>query len=406
VGRAGIGLIAPVGGPQLVTDAGALRAVVEELREAPLYALDTEFHRERTYWPSLALVQLAWRTGPGGPVRVALVDPLGVDPCSLADVLNGPGTMVAHAADQDIEVLQRACGTVPRRLFDTQLGAGFAGHGSASLAALTHAYLGVRVTKGDRLADWSRRPLRPSELTYAASDVEHLLPLADAVTADLQGRGRLAWAEDECELLRSRPRGPTDPERAWWRLRDSRQLRGPGRGVAQEVAAWRERRARDLDIPPRQVLPDLALQALAARPPASVADLYDVRGLEPRYLRNGVDAELMDAVARGAAADPATIKGPPSQEVGRELRPAVALAAAWVAQLAHDERVDAALLATRADLVAFIRGDSDARLGRGWRLEVVGRPLRRLVAGEAALAYLPGGRLALEERSGQPLVAT
>jgi len=392
-----------VGGPELIAEGAALDALLGRLEAADRYALDTEFHRERTYWPHLALLQLAWRDPGAAGVHVALVDPLAVDVRPVARLLSGPGTMVAHAAEQDLEVLERACGARPRRLLDTQVAAGFTGHGSASLSSLVQRYLEVKMGKGDRLADWSRRPLRPSELAYAAADVEYLLPLADAIGADLDRRGRRAWAEEECELVRSRPRGPVEPERAWWRLRDSRQLRGPSRGVAQELAAWRERRARHLDLPPRQVIPDLALQALAARPPASAAELSDVRGLEPRYLRDGVGAEIMAAVWRGVALGADGVRTPPVQDVSKELRPAVALAAAWVSQLAQDEHIDAALLATRSDLVAFLRGEPRSRLARGWRLDMVGRPLRRLVDGEAALAYLPGGRLALEERSGRPV---
>jgi ribonuclease D len=392
-----------VRGPELVTDQSALQDLLARMAQASRYGLDTEFQRERTYWPQLALLQLAWSEGPAGEVRVALVDPLAVDVSPLAGLLEGAGTMVAHASEQDLEVLERACGTRPRLLLDTQVAAGFAGHGSASLSSLVQRYLGVRMAKGDRLADWSRRPLRPSELAYAAADVQYLLPLADAIVADLDGRGRRTWAEEECELVRTRPRGPVEPERAWWKLRDSRQLRGASRGVAQELAAWRERRARQLDVPPRQVIPDLALQALAARPPDWARELSDVRGLDPRYLRDGVGGEIMAAVARGASLDVHRLRIPPAQDVSKELRPAVALAAAWVSQLAQDYHIDAALLATRSDLVAFLRGDGDSRLARGWRQEMVGRPLRRLVDGEAALAYQPGGRLALEERSGRPV---
>src|SRR5262249_43182502 len=128
------------------------------------YALDTEFHRERTYWPRLALVQVAWPAGETGPAGGALVDPLAVDVAPLSNVLAGPGLMVAHAAEQDLEVLEQACGRGPTRLFDTQIAAGFAGHGSSSLAGLLQAFLGVQVAKGDRLTDWRRRPLTDSQV--------------------------------------------------------------------------------------------------------------------------------------------------------------------------------------------------------------------------------------------------
>jgi ribonuclease D len=386
----------------LVTDEAALRSLVDCLAPLERYAFDTEFHRERTYWPKVALVQVAWPPSAGG-TGTALVDPLAVDFGPFATILAGPGVLVAHAAEQDLEVLQQVCGTGPAHLFDTQIAAGFAGHGSASLASLSKSYLGIDVAKGDRLTDWSARPLTASQLTYAAADVDHLLDLADAIVEDLERRGRLDWAQEECERLRDRPHGQADPARAWWKLRDARQLKGQSRGVAQEVAGWRELRARRVDVPVRHVIPDLALQAIAHRPPASRADLAAVRGLESRYLRGDVAAELLDAVERGRKLSTEQLVLPPADEVPRELRPAVALAMAWVAQLARDEAIDATLLATRSDVVAFLLAEEEGRLSAGWRADLVGDPLRRLVSGKAALAFDGRGGLVVEERSRQPL---
>jgi len=389
--------------PSLITDGHALARLVDRLDDVDRYALDTEFHRERTYWPHLALVQLAWPEGPGEPSAVALIDPLSVDIRPLSGLLSTSATMVAHAAEQDLEVLDRACGRVPQRLFDTQVAAGFLGHGSASLSALTSQFLGVRLRKGDRLTDWSNRPLTEGQLTYAVADVAHLLDLADVLTAELNEAGRLAWAEEECEELRRRPAGPVAPDRAWWKLRDARQLRGSARGVAQEVAAWREWRAREIDQPARFVLPDLAVQAIAHGQPTTVAALRQMRGLDSRHLRGSIPAHILAAIGRGQALPEEALQLPPAEEVDRDMRPAVALAAAWVAQLARDWRIDAALLATRADLVSYLRGDETSRLAEGWRATLLGQPLGRLMGGEAALAFNGRGRLVLEARSHRPI---
>jgi ribonuclease D len=384
--------------PEIVTTPPGLATLVDELSAAPRYALDTEFHRERTYWPRLALVQVAWQPVPGGPPRVALVDPLLVDPEPLAKVLAGEGVMVAHAASQDLEVLGRACHLFPASLFDTQVAAGFLGHGSASLASLVDHFLRVRLAKGDRLTDWSRRPLSASQLSYAASDVAHLLALADAISGQLSERGRLSWAEEECSSALARPLTPGDPEEAWWKLRDNRQFQGVSRGIAQEVAAWRERKARALDVQPRVVLPDLALLSIAHSPPSSASALREARGIDVRHLRGGADEEIMAAVARGRALPPERLRVAQGEQVSRELRPAVALASAWVAQLSRDEEVDAALLATRSDIVEFLSDRPRARLDQGWRAGLVGAPLRRLASGDASLALDGHGRLVLEDR--------
>lgn len=377
----------------------ALRQVIDSVGAGVVYAFDTEFHRERTYFPQLALVQLAWEGG------IALVDPQRVDLRPLAAALRGSGLAVAHAPEQDLEVLDRACGAVPSRLFDTQLAAGFLGLASASLATLVHRVLGLRVVKADRLTDWTRRPLSEAQRRYAAFDVAHLLDLRAELVRRLEASGRLAWAEEECRQLLARSRQPQEPETAWWRLKDSRSLRGRSRGVAQAVAAWRERTAAAQDRPPRWVLPDLALAGIAHGPPDSEAALRGVRGLEPRHLRGGAADEILEAVRVGLALAPEELRLPPGEELDRHLRPAVTLVSAWVAQLARDLRLDPALLATRSDLHAFLRGEPGSRLSQGWRGDLVGEPIRRLVEGEAALAFRPGsGDLVLEARSGRPFV--
>jgi ribonuclease D len=347
-------------------------------------------------------LQISWSDGPDAPAQVALVDPLAVDVYPLCNVLAGPGTMVAHAAEQDLEILERMCGHGPSRLLDTQVAAGFCGHTSASLASLSAAFLGFDIPKGDRLTDWRVRPLTESQMTYAAADVDHLLELAERINADLEQAGRVEWAAEECETMRIRSHAAPDPKKAWWKLRDARSLKGSARGVAQEVAAWRELRAQAQDIPVRSVLPDLALQAIAHRPPSNANALARMRGLEGRNLRPAVAQELLAAVERGRALPPDQVVPPPADEVPRELRAPVALVMAWIAQLSRQERIDASLLATRSDVAAFLRGDPTARLSHGWRADLVAEPVRALVEGRAALTFDGAGALVLEERSRRP----
>lgn len=375
-----------------VDDDVEMRELVEELSSAERYAIDTEFHRERTYYAQLALLQVAWAGG------IAVVDPLAVDVAPLATVLFGPGTALIHAADQDLEVLERACGTAPSRLFDTQLAARFLGMSSPSLVSLAERLLGLRLEKGDQLTDWTRRPLSDEQLQYAAHDVAHLADLVNAIEAGLAALGRLEWAEQECAFLLERARVQPPPEQAWWRLRQARQLRGQARGVAQSVAAWRERRAQALDRPVRFILSDLALAAIAHRPPRSRADLAHVRNLDSRALSGAVAAELLAAVAHGEALAPDEIELPPGPEGSFVAKPAVALALAYAGELARALSIDASLLATRADIVDFLQQPPTGRLTLSWRHQLVGEPLARLAEGKAALALESGG-LVLEERS-------
>jgi ribonuclease D len=366
--------------------------VVEVLGEQPRYSLDTEFHRERTYYPKLARVQVAWRTDEGQ--QLALIDPLAVDVAGFASLFAREALCVIHAAQQDLDVLTHAVGTVPDRMFDTQLAAGFVGYGTPSLVSLLQGELSVSPAKGDRLTDWLRRPLTDSQCQYAAVDVEYLLEVHERLVAKLADANRLGWAEDACEELRTRPTSGSAPDDAWLRLKDARSLRPAARAVAQSVAAWRERRAMRTDVPVRQVLPDLAILGIAQRAPSTVKELAQARGVDDRHARGGIAEEILEAV-RAARGVPAPSAPASADDLDRSMRPAVTLVSAWVAQLARDERLDPSLLATRADIVAFLRGDEGARLGSGWRNDLVGDGIRRLVGGEAGLTFDGEGRLRL-----------
>lgn len=362
--------------------------IVDQLVTEPRYAIDTEFHRERTYYPKLALVQLAWAD------QIVLVDPLTVDVAGLRRLFASPSLAVFHAAQQDLDVLTQTCGAVPERLFDTQLAAGFTGYSTPSLLSLLHSELGVTASKGDRLTDWLRRPLTADQQHYAAGDVAHLLQLHDLLTDKLTSLGRLAWALDACEELRTRPTGATDPEQAWLRLKDVRVLKARARGVAQSVTAWRERRAAAVDVPVRQILPDLAILGIAQKHPSTAAELAQSRGVEERHARGALGAEILAAVADGLRRD-VQLPSPDGDDLERSLRPAVTLVSAWVSEVARAERIDTALLATRADLVALLRGDEDARLAHGWRAELLGDGIRSLVEGRAGLTFDGRGGLKL-----------
>jgi ribonuclease D len=388
---------AGVGDYRWIDTPAAFADLVQELADCEAYALDTEFHREKTYFPQVALVQLAWEGG------IALVDPLAIDISSFADVLAGAGLAVLHAAEQDLEILERTCGVVPTRLFDTQVAAGFLGQVSPSLLKLVEHMLGIRLLKGDQLTDWTRRPLSAGQLAYAAGDVAHLLVLRECITERLEQMGRLAWATEEFAIEQSKDRSPTVPEEAWWRLPRSRQLRGGARAVAQSVASWREARAQRLDLPVRYVLPDLAVLSIAQHPPSTAADLRRTRSLDGRHLAAGAVDELLAAVVRGLELDASDLRLPLARDLDQPNRAVTVLATAYVAQRAVDLELDPAVLATRADMVEFMQDPPQGRLAGGWRNDLVGEGLRLLAKGNASLSFDGRGSLALEERSFRPL---
>ena len=355
----------------------------EALSESHFY-LDTEFHREKTYFPQLALVQIATSR------RIVIIDPLMVDMKLLRPLFDGPGMCVLHAAQQDLDVMAQSCGYIPSRMLDTQLCAGFLGYSQPSLASLLQSYLKVIVPKGDRLTDWLQRPLTRDQLTYAASDVAYLAEMSSIIFNELEERGRMQWAIDACEELRVRPTGPNPPEDAWLRVKDVRTLKGRSRWVAQAIAEWRENRAMDLDLPPRHVLSDIAILGIAQKAPRTADDMLQSRGVDHRHVNGPQGRALLEAVQLGienSGQGELSFPSHDGDDLDKSMRPAATLVSAWVTELARQSNLDAGLLGTRKDINDLLGGAPGARMSEGWRAEIVGRDIEDLVAGRKALTF-------------------
>jgi ribonuclease D len=364
------------------------RDALSEVSQHSHYFLDTEFHREKTYFPQLALVQIA------AGDRIFVLDPLTIDLSIFVDLFNSSSTCVLHAAQQDLDVLAQSVGAIPRRILDTQLLAGFLGFTQPSLASLLQSFLKVTVPKGDRLTDWLRRPLTNDQLNYAASDVAYLSELLQHIMDRLDQKGRTEWAIEACEELRIRKTGPQDPEDAWLRVKDIRTLKGRARWVAQSVAHWREERAMNLDIPPRHVLSDIAVLGIAQRAPRNTDDLLQCRGVDHRHANGQNGQALLESIKRGVAASGQGDLSFPSNDtddLDKSMRPAATLVSAWVSELARTSELDAGLLGTRRDINELLSGVSTARLRHGWRAEIVGNDIEDLVSGRKALTFVKNG---------------
>jgi len=373
---------------QWVSDDDHLDKVVEMCASAGAYSLDTEFHRERTYFPQLALVQ----------VRVAdqtfLIDPLSCDVGLFERAFRSDALCLVHAAQQDLEVLRQESGYIPSRIYDTQIAAGFLGLSSPSLASLVQMEAGEALPKGDRMSDWLRRPLTDSQRRYAALDVAYLALIHESQIRRLSDLGRVEWVETACEDLRCRDHGPPDPTTAWQRVKDVRAVKRTDRGVAMAVAEWRERRAAELDIPVRRVISDVALMAIVHAKPVTVDDLSSCRGLDARSLGRGGAEAVLAAVREGRERN---VEAPESdhEPIDRRMRGVMPLLMAWIAEIARMNSIDPTLMGTRRDVVEFLSGGESARLRHGWRRQMVGEDLDRIVAGTAALAFQPDGSLRL-----------
>lgn len=263
--------------PTFVQDSGRLREFCEHWATLPALAIDTEFVRERTFFPGLGLIQV------GDGHRSVLVDPLAIDDLEpLGNILADPGVVkVLHSCSEDLEVFFHRFGDVPRPIFDTQTAATLAGFGmSLGYSNLVNQLCGVEVPKGETRSNWLQRPLRDAQLRYAALDVAYLLPVHDYLQQQLTHLGRADWLDEEMARLADTSRFLPDPESLYL------QMGHPGLtrrelAVLRSVVAWRERQARKKDLPRNFVLPKAALVETAKLRPRSREDLENVRSLRP-----------------------------------------------------------------------------------------------------------------------------
>ncbi|HEX2508491.1 MAG TPA: HRDC domain-containing protein [Miltoncostaeaceae bacterium] len=372
-------------------DAAGVAAVVEEARPEGRAAVDLEFMWERTYAPVACLAQVATPRG------VHLIDPIeGAPLLPVAELIADPAVeVVMHAPSADLTLLGMAYGLRPARLHDVQLTAGFVGLGAGQgLGTLLERVLGVRLDKGERYTDWSRRPLSAAQLEYAAGDVAHLLPLHDELARRAEALGRTEWVREEHE----RRYGPEarlvpDPETAWRRVKGQGRLSSRDRAVLAAVAAWREEEARRRDRPASWVVPDRTLVEIARRRPRDRRALEAERGL-PDRIRGATADGLMAALRAGAEAEPMAAGTPPPPDVQQRLEVLGPLGAVLVGARAAAVDLAPSLLATRDEIIAFlvaaIRGDVDGQpLASGWRREIAGDALIDLARGRLALAADP-----------------
>lgn len=356
---------------------------LDSAARATRYAIDTEFHRERTYYPDLALIQMRFLDAEKTP-RGALIDPKALDLSPLTGLFGSDALALMHAPTQDFDVFEHEVGCLPSRFFDTQVAAGFLGFSSASLASLAQRYAKVSLSKGDRLSDWNRRPLSVSQKRYAYSDVEHLEQITDVMVHELSNRNRLDWVDSAFRELLSARRPPLDPYEAWRSISEGRTLDQPRRGALIELAAWRELKARELNLPPRRICGDIVLVCIAQRLPEREADFLEVRGFTKGRLMD--PAVLLPLISAGRRRP---LPAAPPRNHSADQR-AVALISAYVAALALEQEIDRALLATREDIEMYLTGSS-TKLTSTWRTQLLGTTLDELADGTLALALAPSG---------------
>jgi ribonuclease D len=346
-------------------------AMADRGRQASV-ACDTEFARTNTYWPTLCLVQVALGE------NIVCLDVLAVGDLSVfqqalaAD--NGP--WIFHAAKQDLEAMHSTLTTVPSRIIDTQVAAGLLGHApQIGYGNLVEELLGIRLAKGETRTDWSRRPLTPAQLAYAADDVEHLPAVNEILLERLEAAGRLEWAEEDCAALLVTEQYESQPDLAWQRLPRIQYLPVAVQARARRLAAWREARATSRNRPRKWILDDKPLLQIAHANPASTADLAGIRDLPPAVIRNSADALLEQCRQANADVGNGDIDFTQQAKPAAPEENAVKKLSAIVRATAKELELAPELLATRKELNGLLRGRRDVRSLSGWRRKVIGERL-------------------------------
>jgi len=368
----------------LITDSAAVAAFCDRQKGAQLVTVDTEFMRERTYWPILCVVQVA---GPEEAVAIdALAEGIDLKP-SLALMADARTLKVFHAARQDLEIFFQLSGEVPHPIFDTQVAAMVCGFGdAASYETLVKRLAGASLDKASRFTDWAHRPLTERQIEYALADVVHLRTVYDRLQHLLAENGRAGWFEEEMADLIDPEIYRSEPAEAWRRFRIRGRADQRFLAVLRALAAWREKAAQQRDLPRGRIMRDEAVLEIAAHAPKTIAALARTRSLGKGVAEGKLGREILAAIAEGLAdpdpppAIPAKAEAPPG------IGPLIELLRVLLKQRCEHFQVAQKLVASADDLEAIAADDNaPVRALTGWRRDVFGNDALALKHGRLGL---------------------
>ena len=362
----------------------ALQKFCGEVENSAWLAVDTEFEREKTFFPELCLVQVANETTTG------IIDPLAMDNLDcLYDLLFRESiTKVFHSARQDLEIFFNLHGRVPQPLFDTQLAAPLLGYDDQiGYANLVAQVLGVNLSKAHTRTNWKRRPLQTAQLQYAADDVIYLGEIYTQLLQQLESRGRLSWLEDDFNKLSDPQLYLPDVDKVWTRHRGAKKLRGAKLCALQHLCAWREQRARSQNLPRSWFMKDDLLLNIAQLQPRTESELKDIKGISERLVRKHKD-EILRVLNEAQEREPQK----PEQEAQRKPlnnkeEAKVDVLYGIVRMIADENHLHPNTLAPRREIEKLVREDPQSLLLKGWRAQMIGESLSEFLAGKSTLQF-------------------
>lgn len=367
----------------LITKQSDLNKFCTQVEHGAYITVDTEFIRDKTYFPKLCLVQIA------GSDHAAAIDPLaaGLNLEPVFALLKKPDLVkVFHACRQDIEIFYLLSGVIPVNIFDTQIAASVCGYGeSVSYETLVNKIVGQELDKSSRFTDWSARPLSEKQLAYALSDVTHLCTIYESLQAQLDKLGRTAWVLEEHAALYDPTLYQIDPQNAWKRLKYG-TMRPKHLAVLRELAQWREIEARKSDVPRGRILKDESLVELASALPRKAADLARMRSSDKNLSKSKSD-EVFACVERALSLPqtewPQVSK---SRKPPENITSLVAMLQLLLKVKADVHGIAASIIADKDDLEGIALGKTEITVLQGWRYDVFGRKAQLLIEGKLKLS--------------------
>ena len=372
----------------LIDDDSQLKAFVKRCCTSPYMAIDTEFLREKTYYARLCLIQVAIEG------EVAIIDPFAIkDITLLNDALTSPDVVkIFHASSQDIEILYHETGVVPRPVFDTQVAAALLGKSQqASYSSLVSSYCSVNLPKKDSFTDWSQRPLKDSQIRYAADDVVYLPQIYYDMVEVLNEKNRLHWLDEAFEEISSPEKYEIKPEERYRKLRRVNQLNAQQMAAAREFAAWRELKAQKINVPRKWIVSDEQIVEACRREARTTDELFMVRGMR-ESLRAEDARQAVACIKKGLSCPKEQlpqVHEKPKNEHNVDI--VVDLMNAVVHLRARENHIAPQTLAPQAELMKLARGhDDECELLKGWRYKVIGKELKELLKGKFSLRIADG----------------
>ncbi|MDQ6994719.1 MAG: ribonuclease D [Mariprofundaceae bacterium] len=370
------------------------------MKQCKVLAVDTEFHRETTYYPEFALLQIY------GQGQCWIIDPIVLKDLSLVwDIFCDEQILkVFHAGRQDLEIILKESGYLPSPIFDTQIAAALLGLGQQiGFGNLVQRLLKKVLPKQESFSDWVSRPLREKQIEYAADDVIWLMPIYQSLHDSLEARGRLTWLQEEQAKLCSLETYQETPDKLMWRVKGSNKLKGLALVRLRALAVWREEQSQKRNIPRRRMIADEPLLEIARRDTVTMDVLFSIRGLSQGFVRRfGQDIIVLCKACRDTPESewPSNSKRKHPTE-GTDLR--LELLGSLLRLQAKDGDISAAILCHKSDLSELAswgrqckQPEPDVACLHGWRRELVGEQLLRLLRGEISLGINP--------KTGEPVV--